>query len=142
MLLCACLCFAPVTAFAGEVMFSEGVRAYNQAVKEQAAGRYDEAFSHYQNALLIMGQTRKTDLFRAYILNNSGVIAAKRGDYAEAERMFRESLELNPEYKDALLNLGILYNRQGDAVRAMQAWSRLMDFPTAYKTEGEKEAVQ
>lgn len=142
MLLCACLCFAPAAVLAGEVMFPEGVRAYNRAVKEQKAGRYEEAFSHYQNALLIMGQTRKTDIFRAYILNNAAVIIARKGDPAEAERMFLESLELYPKYRNALLNLGILYNRQGESAKAIRVWSQVMELPAAYTTEGEKDAVQ
>ena len=142
LLLCVVLGLVPATVLAGEMMALEGVKSFNQAVQEQKAGKYAQASSDYQQALLIMGESKKTELFRKYVLQNLGVIAVKQGDMTGAEAMFRQALEIDPNYKDALYNLGVLYNHQGDAVKAMQVWTQMMDFPNEFKTVGEQKDTE
>lgn len=51
------------------------------------------------------------------------VLAAK---YEEAERVFLQARDLDPEYPDVYANLGYLYAQQGDRARALEAYGRLL----------------
>ena len=63
------------------------------------------------------------------VRNFLGVLAASAGDYEEAERRFREAVQRDPQYPDAWLNLGRLYQENaaqdpgapGKAVAAYEA---------------------
>lgn len=70
----------------------------NLATALQAQGRYDEAVSHYQQAL-----AHQDDYAPAY--NNLGTALRAQGKLDEAIASYRRALELRPEYPDARFNL-------------------------------------
>ena len=60
----------------------------------------------------------------ADVHNMLGVSAHERRDYAEAEARFRRSLEINPNYTEAALNLAVTYNDLGKYDLARQVHER------------------
>jgi tetratricopeptide (TPR) repeat protein len=60
----------------------------------------------------------------ADVHNMLGVAAHERRDYAEAEARFRRSLEINPNYTEAALNLAVTYNDLGKYDLARQVHER------------------
>ena len=52
---------------------------------------------------------------------NYGLILMARGQLAEAEQRFRESIRLAPQYPVAFINLGIARDHQGDLKGALEA---------------------
>jgi tetratricopeptide (TPR) repeat protein len=61
-------------------------------------GRFDEAKQYFEKGL-------KLDPHNATCLFNLGFIAERQGDAATAETMFQQTLQANPEFPDALLEL-------------------------------------
>jgi len=135
-LLCFCLFALPAAAFAGEIMFSEGAQSYNEGRKAQQAGNYEKALESYNRCMIVVGE--ENNPFKKFILNNSAIIAVNRGDNEQAERLFKEALGIDPGYKSAAYNLGLLYYRMGDNARALQVWSHLFNFPGDFAVEGDK----
>lgn len=71
--------------------------------------RFDEAHEQFQRA------QRVKDVERPEImLTNAGVCMAQKPDLELAERYFREALEYRSTYGEALLQLVLLKQRQGD----------------------------
>jgi tetratricopeptide (TPR) repeat protein len=64
-------------------------------------GRFDEAKSYFQQGLTLEPHN-STCLF------NLGFIAERQGDAVAAERFFQQTLQYNPEYSEALLELANL----------------------------------
>lgn len=58
---------------------------------------------------------------------NWGTTLSLAGDEAGAERAYRRVLERAPGFAPALLNLGHLQERRGDADAALEAWRRVID---------------
>lgn len=84
------------------------------AAKNAAAGRVDDALAKYRGAL-----KRSPALAEAHY--NVGVLLARKGELAAAERSLDEAARLKPSWSQAHLALGHLYFRQaryGDAERA------------------------
>lgn len=65
--------------------------------------------------------------------NQMGVLLRKNGDFSDAEFHYRECLKAIPDYKDALLNLGILYElylgRLPEALAVYKQYQQLVDTP-------------
>ncbi len=78
----------------------------SEAAGEGAAARHDETL--------------------AYIENEIGLEALKRGDYAEASRRFEAAIELDPQNAPAHLNLGDVRYCQGNLEQAIGAWENLI----------------
>jgi len=64
-------------------------------------GRFDDATKYFQEGL-------KLDAHNDSCLFNMGYIEERQGDEAGAEKMFQETLRVNPNYPDALLELANL----------------------------------
>jgi lipopolysaccharide biosynthesis regulator YciM len=71
-------------------------------------------------------QTRHQEIL-AFLENELGLDATKRGDLVEARRHFRGAVELDARNVPAYLNLGDLDRQQGDLPSAIGAWERLVD---------------
>lgn len=57
-----------------------------------------------------------------------GLIYEKRGQYVEAERAMRKSLEVNPNYVDVYFSLGILYaDEMKDQLKSVEAFTRYLE---------------
>jgi len=65
--------------------------------------------------------------------NALGVLLRKQGDFELAEQQYRSCLDANPEFVDAWLNLGILYElylgRWGEALEAYRLYQQLSSAP-------------
>ena len=64
-------------------------------------GRFDDAKEYFQKGL-------KLDPKNSLCLFNLGFIAERQGDAARAEEMFQQTLRVNPDFPDALLELANL----------------------------------
>lgn len=99
----------------------EAVYYYNEGVRYQKEGNFKDAIEAYEKALLMSSQYNK------FILHNKGVIYAQQGDLKKAEETFLEVLRLDPYYAPAKLNLGLIYDRQPDKLKAMQYWWKMFN---------------
>lgn len=63
----------------------------------------------------------------AFLENEIGMAAAKRGDYAEAARRFDAAIELDEKNAPAYLNVGDVRYHQGEVPAAIAAWERLVE---------------
>lgn len=68
--------------------------------------------------------------FRAY--NNAGVEYFRRGNFEEAEKYFRRSLEILSTYAEALNNLGVIYERKGDFAEAERLYRKSIESKLDY----------
>jgi tetratricopeptide (TPR) repeat protein len=59
--------------------------------------------------------------------SNLGRLYELRGDEKEAERWYREAVEINPESRQALQRLAALSERRGDIGAALRWWERLAE---------------
>lgn len=60
-------------------------------------------------------------------LTNAGVCMAKKPDVSLAEQYFRDALDRNPNYGEALLRLAVLQHQGGDSLRARAFLQRYLD---------------
>lgn len=60
-----------------------------------------------------------------FLFNSAGIIHAQKGDLEAAEGKFKEALQLSPKYRAAQLNLGLIYDRQQDKLKAIEYWLKI-----------------
>ncbi|MGH8850066.1 MAG: tetratricopeptide repeat protein [Casimicrobiaceae bacterium] len=87
------------------------------AARNAAAGRIDDALANYRGAL-----KRSPALAEAH--HNVGVLLARKGELAAAERSLGEAARLKPSWTQAHLALGHLYFRQKRFAEAERAFGR------------------
>ncbi|MEA3277443.1 MAG: tetratricopeptide repeat protein [Pseudomonadota bacterium] len=92
-------------------------------------GAYPRAQSHYSKAL--EGNPKSPSL-----LNNLGYSRYLSGDWKGATAAFREALIADPQYDLAWRNLGLVYARQQEYTKALDALSKTEDVPKAYNDMG------
>jgi len=63
----------------------------------------------------------------AFLENEIGVAALKRGDHAEAARRFGAAIDLDQKNAPAYLNLGDVMVARGDRAAAIETWEKLID---------------
>jgi lipopolysaccharide biosynthesis regulator YciM len=63
----------------------------------------------------------------AFLENEFGQAALKRGDTKEASRRFQAAIERDPRNTPAHLSLGDVSIRQGDAAAAVAVWEKMID---------------
>lgn len=63
----------------------------------------------------------------AFLENEIGLDAERRGNAAEAARRYQAAIDLDPATVPAYLNLGDLKLKQGDAAQASAAWERVVE---------------
>ncbi len=84
-----------------------------------ALQRYAEAERAFLTALSL-------DSWLPVSLNNLGYLKAIRGNFDEAEHLYREALRLNPDYARAWLNLGALLLQKGQKAQSRAALERCL----------------
>jgi tetratricopeptide (TPR) repeat protein len=87
------------------------------AAQNAAAGRVDDALANYRGAL-------KRSPALAEVHYNVGVLLARKGELAGAEKSFDEALRLKPSWAQAYLALGHLYFRQARYADAERSCGR------------------
>jgi lipopolysaccharide biosynthesis regulator YciM len=75
--------------------------------------------------------SRSTPMILAFLENELGLEAERRGDTAEAARRFEAAIEREPGTVPAYLNLGELRERQGDMAHAAATWERMVEVTPA-----------
>ena len=106
-------------SYAGEIMSKEAVNYYNEGVKLQKASNFTAADSFYQKTLLVDPYDSK---WQKFILNNRGAMKAQQGSMDEAEILFNRSLEIDPAYLPAKLNLGFIYEKRRSELESIKYW--------------------
>lgn len=67
-------------------------------------------------------------------LNIAGIIAAQGEDLKAAEEKFNQVLKIDPAFRPAQLNLGLIYDKQGNRLKSLLFWLKTFDI----KLEEEK----
>jgi tetratricopeptide (TPR) repeat protein len=98
----------------------------SQALAHMEASAHQEARREVERALALYPGSPAAHNFL-------GVIEASEGRPAEAERRFREAIQLDPRYTDAYLNLGRLYQEtRGEdpsaARRALDVYQAILEY--------------
>ena len=83
--------------------------------------RFDEARKHFDRAASIVENDNSE-----ITLTNAGVCMVQKPDYAQAEVFFRQALERKPNYGEALLQLCLLMQRQGEFLSARAFLQRFL----------------
>jgi len=108
--------------YAGGRFREFAVDYYNEAVAAQKKGDFMQAMSRYQKALLVLGSEDSDYIKKIY--NNVAVIYAQANDFQSAEAAFLSALDIDPKYKQANFNLGVLYAKQGNSEKALEYWAK------------------
>ena len=82
--------------------------------------------------------TQKVAKYSYRVYNNLGDVAATEGNLDEAIKYFQISLQLNPQFADAVHNLGFIYYQKGDKEMAKQYLAKSLEmnpylFQSAFK---------
>jgi tetratricopeptide (TPR) repeat protein len=137
------LIFCFTYLYAGDLILGESIDRYNEGVKFQKEGNFQAAQMAYQKALLI---DPKNTTLEKFIINNTGVMYLVVGELNKAESAFLEALKVDPGYKTAQLNLGIVYELQGDECKSLKYWAGMFNLdemkPKAFTLEEEKEEIK
>lgn len=120
-------------------IFTEG--KYDLAIVRLQELREKNAVRRQASILLGLAYVRKSlfkrarDLFydlantmrpEALVLFNLGLTSNRIGDYVVAVRALTEALEEDPEYYEALLELGYAYQQMGETKKARETYLRAM----------------
>lgn len=111
-------------SFAGELISKEAVNYYNEGVKLQKASNFAMADSLYQKTLLVDPYNSK---WQKFILNNRGAMEAQQGSIEEAEILFKRSLQVDPNYLPAKLNLGFIYEQRRSELESIKYWLNVLN---------------
>ena len=117
------LFFCPV--FAGSLLSQEAVNYYNEGVQAQKGGDFSKAGMSYQKTMLV--DPSNIELQKG-IFNNLGIMFAQQGNLEEAERYFRKVIEMDPGYKPAQMNLGLIYDKTKSRLDSLEYWSSVFNW--------------
>ena len=98
-------------------------------------GDHAQAAAYYRQALAIPPEVEQQP-DNAILLNNLGYSFYLSGDWQQALQYFQQALNYNPDFERAWQNLGLVYTREGEYDRALDAFRRVMDKPEAYNNIG------
>ncbi len=90
-----------------------------------ALGREHYDRREYDRAERVLRQVLEATDRYADVHNMIAVILHDRGDFHGAEHHFERSVELNPSYTEALLNLAVTYNDLGKYDAARRVYARI-----------------
>lgn len=100
-----------------------------------------EGFERCPHCGVTIRYTNIDDIKKATSLHTEGNIMAARGDYTGAIKLFREAVEIFPDYAVAYYNLGLAHigaKEYDPAIEAMTQAIRLKpDFAAAYTSRGD-----
>jgi len=90
---------------------------------------YARAQDHYERALAIVKDSPE-------VINNLGYSRYLSGNEKGAITAFQDALRIDPSYKRAWRNLGLVYAKKGQYDKALDALSKVEDLPKAYNDVG------
>ncbi|MDD2752033.1 MAG: tetratricopeptide repeat protein [Candidatus Omnitrophica bacterium] len=121
--LMALFCFSLAFAAEKKPLYSEFAQEhFAKGVAAQEGGNFVEAEDCYQKALLM--DTSNANL-RKFVMHNRAVMYAREGDFQKAETAFNALLRIDPNYKIAELNLGIIYDQRKSRLEALEYWAKM-----------------
>ncbi|MCS6853091.1 MAG: tetratricopeptide repeat protein, partial [Gemmataceae bacterium] len=105
----------------------ELARSYNPKlqVSRRLAVLYDRQCD-YARAMHEYRQALKQSPKDVELLNDVGYCCYERGDWAEAEKYLRQAVQLNPSYKRAWVNLGLVLGQQERYDESYQAFAQVL----------------
>jgi tetratricopeptide (TPR) repeat protein len=96
-------------------------------------GQVYVALEQHEEARLAFKQAIAANPRNCYAYNELGVLSRRYGDFSGAEEQYRTCIELVPEFKDAYLNLGILYElylgKLPEALEYYRTYQSMLDEP-------------
>ena len=98
---------------------------YREGIVADSRGKWDEAISHYQEALALKPEYDKCHL-------NLGVDLARLGRSEEALAHLRRAEELNPTYYRAPFDRGLLLEELGRLPEALEAYRHAVELEPRY----------
>lgn len=111
-------------AYADNLVGKEAVNYFTEGVRAQKSRDYFTASTAYQKVLLIFP---KDMYYRKLVLNNLGAMYADQGDLTMAEAALNEALRIDPNFMPAKLNLGLVYDKQPDRMKALEYWMKALE---------------
>jgi Tfp pilus assembly protein PilF len=102
-----------------QALNAEGVRLYQQGNYAQAAGKFQEAIASDDRSA-----TSYYNLAAA--LHKSGKLAGNRADLEQAERLYNQCLEYDPNHTECYRGLAVLLaetGRQDASFRLLEGWA-------------------
>lgn len=91
----------------------EAFAYYRDGMSAQADGEYAEALKNYEEALSL----EEDSYDRSYILYNIALVHTSNGDHEKALGYYQQALELNPKMPQALNNIAVIYQFQGEQAK-------------------------
>jgi lipopolysaccharide biosynthesis regulator YciM len=89
--------------------------------------QWAEAYETRQRLSKIAGQSQpQAQAILAFLENEIGLAAMRRGDHVEASRRFKAAIELDARVVPAYLNLGDVHAARGDEKQAAAVWEALV----------------
>ncbi len=110
--------------FAGDLIAPKAEDYFHEGVKAQKEGQWAAAVAFYSKSKLV--DPMNAD-YEKYIINNAGVRYIKEGDIEKAEAAFRDALRLDPSYRPAQLNLGLILDMCYPKLAALEYWLKVYD---------------
>ena len=91
--------------------------------------QWTDAYATRQKLAGLQGEqsTRRHDEILAFLENELGLEALRRGEMPEALRRFQAAIALDARNVPSYLNLGDLHMQQGEVANAVAAWERLIE---------------
>jgi tetratricopeptide (TPR) repeat protein len=87
---------------------------------------YDNEESLWKDVL-----AKNPQSYMAY--NNLGAIHYRRGEHAEARRLFERSVAVSPRNAEAHLNIGVLLNKEGKTMEAIEHFRMAVEYLPQYE---------
>ena len=108
---------------------------YNRGLTYNKQGKYEQAIDDFTQAT----ELYKVDNDKAEAYNNRGVAYAEQREYAEAIADYKNALDLNPELKEAKLNLSIVeIKKEQEEFRVLSGEARSISLAKEYEAEQDK----
>ncbi len=104
-------------SYAGELVIKEAKNYFKDGVEAQKNSNFDAAMMAYNKAMLV---DSKDMPLQKYVINNIGIMYADLDEPDKAEAAFLEALKLDPNYKEAHLNLALVYQMRGDELKSLR----------------------
>ena len=112
-------------SYAGELLSKEAAKYYNEGVRAQKTRDFISANTAFKKALLLDPYNPK---WHRADMNNFGIVCTLRGEFDKAEWAFKETLKIEPNYKPAMLNLGLVYELSKPRLEALEYWMKVLEF--------------